>query len=273
MPKKKKKTAKKSKWLSGLQQSARTFFKVGMRIVPIALLSVLIYFGFVRVREALYADSALEIKQIQITPEGFVPAALKAEIDKKWIGKNIFTADVQDVSRLLTRDPAVLKAETVKQFPATLAVEITPRKPFARVTYVRGGTPAVLSEDGVVLEILDAKSGDEMLVLDAFETDWKKPEKGKWQAPKGLQASVEFYHLFQQHPLAAQEKITRMSLDYLGNLTITLNQGPEVKLGRHPVSLLRSLHKLDPFLDPVERPKIQYIDLQFEDVVVKKRTR
>ncbi len=273
MAKKKKKTGKRNHWTKGLQAAVSGGGRILARVLPIALLSVLIFLGFTRVRDALYADSALEVRQIQITPAGILPEALKTELDRRWLGRNIFSADVEAVSKFLTQDPAVLKAETVKKFPATLDVRITPRQPFAYVSYVRGGQSAVLSEDGVILELADAKTAGGKPTLDAFETKWKKPVKGIWMAPKGLENSVAFYHQFQQHPLAAQEEITRMSLDYLGNLTMTLGTGPEVKLGRYPLQLLRSLHKLDPFLDPAERAKIQYVDLQFKDVIVKKRTR
>ena len=275
MAKKKKKvnTAKRKAWVSGLQTAALTGARFIRWFLPIAILCALFFLGFSRVREALYADSALNVRQIKITPEGFIPAALKAELDKQWLGTNIFFADVHKISAFLVRDPSVLKADTVKKFPSTLDVQITPRHPFARVSYSKGGPSAILSEDGVVLSLLDAQSEFAGPFLDAFESKWKAPVKGKWQGPKGLEQAVAFYRQFQYHPLAATEKITRMNVDYLGNLTVTLGTGPEVKLGRHPVEFLNSLHKLDPILDPAERSKIQYVDLQFEDVIVKKRTR
>lgn len=271
--KKKKIIAKRSAWLAGAQTAAIVGGRIIARLLPIVVLSLLILFGFSRVRDALYADSALEVRQIYITPAGFLPAALKNELDKQWIGTNILSADVRKVSSFLTQDPAVLRADAVKKFPSTLEVQITPRLPFARVSFVKGGPSAVISEDGVVLTLLDVHSEFSGPTLDAFESEWKAPVKGKWQAPKGLEQAVAFYRQFQYHPLAASEKITHMSLDYLANLTITLGTGPDVKLGRHPVELLNSFHKLDPILDPAERSKIQYVDLQFADVIVKKRMR
>ncbi|MBP9866379.1 MAG: FtsQ-type POTRA domain-containing protein [Candidatus Omnitrophica bacterium] len=276
MAKKKKKvnSAKRKAWLSGLQTAALTGVRFMARLLPIAILSALFFLGFIRVRDALYADPSLDVRQIQITPAGFLPAALKTELDKQWLGTNIFSADVRKVSSFLTKDPAVLKADTVKKFPSTLNVQITPRLPFARVSYAKGGPSAVISEDGMVLSLMDAKSEFNGPYLDAFESEWKVPVKGKRQAPKGLEQAVAFYHQFQYHPLAATENITRINLDYLGNLTLTLGTGPEVKLGRKPVELLNLLHKLDPIMaDPAERSKVQYVDLQYEDVIVKKRTR
>jgi cell division septal protein FtsQ len=274
--KKKKKTSpakRKAAWVSGIQTAALTGARITARLLPIAVVSALVFFGFTRIREALYSDPALEVRQIQIIPAGFLPETLKKELDQKWLGTNIFSADVRKVSAFLTKDPAVLKADTVKKFPSTLQVQITPRRPFARVSFVKGGQAAVISEDGVILNLLDSKSQFEGPLLEAFESKLKVPVKGKHLAPKGLDQAVAFYHQFQYHPLAASEKITQMSLNYLGNLSITLGAGPEVKLGNKPVELLSLFHKLDPILDPAERSKIQYIDLQFEDVIVKKRTR
>jgi len=275
MAKKKKKvnTAKRKAWVSGVQTAALTGIRFILRLLPITILSTLLFFGFTRVRQALYADPALDVRQIQITPAGFLPAAVKSELDKQWLGTNIFSADVRKVSSFLTKDPSVLKAETVKKFPGTLDVQITPRLPFARLTLVKGGQAAVISEDGFVLSLMDAKSEFNGPSLDAFEAGVKIPVKGKHLALKGLEQAVAFYRQFQHHPLSASETITRLSLDYLGNLTFTLGTGPEVKLGRKPVELINRLHKLDPVLDPAERANIQYVDLQFEDVIVKKRTR
>ena len=275
MARKKKKVspAKRKALVSGVQIAALTGIRFIGRLLPVAILSALLFLGFMRVRDALYADSALEVRQIQITPSGFIPAALKAELDKQWLGTNIFSADVQKVSAFLIKDPTVLKADTVKKFPSTLDIQITPRVPFARVSFVKGGASAIISEDGVILGLLDTKSEFNGPTLDVFESEWKAPVKGKRLVPKGLEQAVAFYRQFQYHPLAETEKITHMSLDYLGNLTITLGTGPDLKLGRKPVELLNLFHKLDPILDPVERSKIQYVDLQFADVLVKKRTR
>lgn len=275
MAKKKKKVtpAKRKAWLTGVQTAVMMMVRVTGRLLPVAILSALFYLGFMRVRDALYADPSLDVRQIQVTPEGFLPAAVKTELDQQWIGTNIFAADVRKISAFLAKDPAILKADTVKKFPGTLNVQITPRLPFARITFAKGGQAAVISEDGFVLSLLGAKDEFKGPSLDAFESEWKVPVKGKQMAVKGLDQAVEFYRQFQYHPMAASESITRLSLDYLGNLTITLGAGPDVKLGRKPLEYLNSLHKLDPVLDPAERAKIQYVDLQFEDVIVKKRTR
>ena len=180
--KKKKGSATKRKVLvAGVQTAALTGGRFITWLLPIAILSALFLLGFSRVRDALYADPALNVRQIQITPAGFLPAALKTELDKQWLGTNIFFADVRKISSFLTQDPTVLKADAVKKFPSTLAVQITPRHPFARVSYVKGGPSAVISEDGVVLSLLEAKSEFNGPFLDAFESDWKVPVKGNWR--------------------------------------------------------------------------------------------
>ena len=272
MAKKKRKSAKRSKLAAGVQSAFGAAGRLLLKLVPAVVLGLLVLFGFFKVRDVLYADPALEIRQIRILPADALPLPLKAELEKQWLGRNIFSADVRQISRFLARDPNVFKAEAVKKFPSTLTVTITQRVPFARVRFTHDGATALISEDGMILDREeDEARAFEGPALDAFETSWKKPVRGALMAPKGFNQTVQFYQQFQHHPLAAHETLTRLSLDYLGDLTVTLGDGPDVKLGRRPVEMMKQLQKLDPFLDPAERPKIQYIDLQFEDVVVKRK--
>ncbi len=272
MARKKRKRVKHSRFLAGIQSVTGLMGRAILRLVPVVALGALIFIGFSKVRELLYADPALGIREIKVIPENILPASLKADLEKKWVGKNIFMADVKAVSRFLAKDPIVLRAETVKVFPSTLLIHLSQRTPFARIRFVRDGEAAIISEDGVILGV--EKTWDspfEGPSFEAFETRWKKPVQGVPMPPKGFTRAVEFYRQFKQHPLSSHETLTRMSLDYLGNLTVTLGTGPDVKVGRHPVDMLKSLQKLNPFLDPAERSRIQYVDLQFEDVIVKKK--
>ncbi len=273
MPKKKRKAGKRNKFVSGIRNGFGFAAKLFLRVVPVAVLVALLFLVFFKVRGVLYADPALDIREIRVSPANVLPPAVKTELERRWIGKNIFTADVRAVSRFLEQEPVVLKAETVKSFPAALAVRIAQRIPFALIRFASSGPSAVISEDGMVLggeEDAESFTGP---AFDAFETGWKKPVKGTRMTAKGFPQAVAFYQQFKHHPLAARETLTLLSLDYLGNLTVTLGEGPEVKLGRRPVEMLAQLQKLDPFLDPGERPKIQYVDLQFDDVIVKRRNK
>ena len=67
------------------------------------------------------------------------------------------------------------------------------------------------------------------------------------------------------------EVLTRIGIDHLGNVSIILGNGPQIRLGRRPMDSLKSLEKTIPLLKSEERSKIEYVDLQYDNVIVKRK--
>jgi len=76
---------------------------------------------------------------------------------------------------------------------------------------------------------------------------------------------------FRSHFLARSETIEKIRLDPLGNVSLFLAGGPELRFGRDPSKKLYALDSLTPLLKGPERNQIIYIELQYQDLVVKKR--
>jgi len=241
--------------------------------LPVLILAGLVYFGFGRVKQALVTDPLLNVRVLSISPADVLAPETKAALEKKWLGRNIFSVDLAQLSLEVMARPEVLRAEVVRILPGTLSIRAQKRLPFACLQTHTNGEGWLISEDGMILKKLTgplSASGECKIQLEAFAAS-KLPSPGHYFPVKGFERAVEFYRAFMRAPLAEREKISRLSLDYLGNLTFYLAGGPAVKVGSRPLDLLSQFYKLAPFLEPAERQGIEYIDLQFKDVVVKRR--
>jgi hypothetical protein len=107
------------------------------------------------------------------------------------------------------------------------------------------------------------------LTVEALDLGIVQPAVGKKVQIQGFEEAAQFTEEFQNHILARYENIKKLGLDHLGNVTITLGQGPAIRLGRRPREKWEALEKILPLLEGQEREKIDYIDLQFENVIIK----
>jgi hypothetical protein len=89
--------------------------------------------------------------------------------------------------------------------------------------------------------------------------------------PRGFQEALKFLEIFWAHEMSKRETVTKISLDRLGNVTVTLGSGPELRLGRRPEERMAALEKITPLLESGERSAVEYIDLQFDNVIVKRK--
>lgn len=240
------------------------------RLTPVLSLAAFFIFAFLGVREILYADPGLTIQRIRFLPEGGVqPAGLQERLEKEWLGKNILTIPLKEVAGRIQKDPAVLSTKIVRTLPSEITVTVKKREPVAAVQLAARSSYGIVAQDGMLLDVVNEKPA--FLTIEAYTAKADQLRKGTKLRIAGLEAALLFMDAYQKHPLAQNEKLNRMQLDHLGNLIITFERGTEVRLGRDPLSRLRYFNKLIPILEDGERAKITYIDLQFDQIIVKKK--
>ncbi len=169
----------------------------------------------------------------------------------------------------LEKNPAIQSAKILKQFPADIYVEIQKRIPVAFIRYRAGGSFGVISEDGVILNTVPEREVSGLIIeASGFGSD---PAVGQQVKPRVFYEAVKFLKAYQKQPLARFEPVTKLIIDAVGNVNAVLKQGPEVRLGRRPYDRLPAVEKIMPLLESESRKNIDYIDLQFDNVVVKQK--
>lgn len=267
-----KKTAKrkkKSSWapIFGLAGSAAGLV---LRAFPLLLVTGSFCGLFLGVRHLLYADPQLSVKEIVVSPAPALSTGRRQDLDTKLMGKNILKVDLKKIAAELQANPEIQSAKVERQMPSTLQIEVVSRKPVAFVQFVSSGLYGAVSEDGMILDTVKARDNS-LVVIEAYGMGLKEPQIGYQIRNRGFTEAVKFLHAFWDHPLSKREVLTRVSLDHLGQVSITLGAGPDIRLGRRASTRIPTLEKIMYLLEGGDRDKIQYIDLQFDNVIVKRK--
>lgn len=222
------------------------------------------------IRENLYADPGFLVQTVKIVPENSLSEEKVRELENLYLNQNLFKISPQKVAEVVEKDPKIREARVVREFPKTLRIEVYDRIPFAQIQFSSKGDWYSLSEDGVVLG-RDAGRNKNLLLVETLETAPLKPEWGTEVALPGFVRAVELVKTFPKLPLSRSETLERLRLDHLGNVNLLLSRGPELRFGREPMKKLQTLDSLAPLLKGPERNRIIYIDLQYQDLIVKKK--
>ena len=266
---------KRKKLGKNFGKAAKAFFADSVRFLlkalPLAAVVLLTGSAFVGVRQVLYQDSHLTLRSIAVEPMQALTEAQRKSLESRYLGKNILKVELARIAEDLEKDPRIKSADVFRRFPSTLRIEIRERIPVALVRFQPHGPAGLISEDGIVLDTFSKETFPAYPVIEVFQAGLKDPERGLRFRAKGFVEIVQFLKAYGNHPLAAREKITKIGLDRLGNVSVVLGEGPQIRLGRTPAARLEVFDKITPLLETEERKKIEYVDLQFGDVVIKRK--
>lgn len=244
--------------------------RVSLRVLP-AVLFILMATGiFVGAKQLLYADVHLRIKNITVEPAASLAIASRVTLEQKYLNKNLLTVDIKEIARGLEKNPEVLQAKVSRRLPNEVYIEVEKRQPAANVQFRPKGAFGLIAEDGVILDV-DSQPDPAYVLIEAYGMGFHEPQSGMQIKTRGFSDAIRFMKAFWNDPLARRETITRMQLDHLGNLSITLGAGPLIRLGRDPIARLPELAKMVHLLEAESRYQIEYVDLQFDHVIVKRK--
>lgn len=257
---------------SGLADLVSSLFDVLCRLF-VPLLAVGLGAGlFFFVGKTLLKDTTLTVRQITVEPSDSLSVAARAELENRLLGKSILKIDLLSIARGMEQNPEIRRARITRRMPSTLKVDIETRKPMAYILTAPQGPYGLISEDGMILDVM-AKPSASLLVVEAFDLGVHKPRPGYQIRNKDFLKAMRFLKAFSAHPFSRQETVTKIRIDPSGNVSVTLGDGPEIRLGRDPVDRLKMLEASRYVLERPDRNLLEYIDLQFENMVVKKRNK
>lgn len=265
---------KRKKNSSGGFASFGKLFGQSFRVLLKSLPMLLVIFAggafFMGVRSALYADYNLTVQKITVDPAQALSNLQRERLDSQILGKNILSTDLKLIAQNLEKDASIQNVKVSRRLPSEIFIEVQKRKPLAFIRFAVTQTYGVISEDGMILDAVEPQAATG-LIIEAPAIGVQRPSIGQKLQYRGFHEAVKFLNAYQQHPLSSQEPVTRILLDHLGNVNIILKEGPEIRLGRSPSQRVASFHKILPLLEGEMRKKIAYIDLQYDDVVVKQK--
>ena len=269
MGRKSRRSKKNGFW--GLIGKFFSFLVIGLlKLIPVGLIAAAFLFGVFGVKKILCADTHLQVRAIRVVPAGTLSAQSVKILEDKIIGKNIFSLDLKRIASQIELGPGAQSVRVVRELPATLRIDIKKRKPVANVLFREGGHYGVAAEDGMIIAT-SATPDPAWVVMEDFSESYTKPSIGARINNKGFFEALRFLDAFNGHELARKEKVTRIELDAYGNVTVRLGEGPDFQLGRQPSEKLSMLTKAMYLFENEPRETVEYMDLQFDRVAMKRK--
>lgn len=270
MGKKKFKKGKKGWFFSSLGAIFRGVGWLLWKLLPFVVIAgILVYAGFV-LKKGLCEDHWLRVQEIRVVPPDVLSPQSISILEGKILGKNILLLDLKKIASTIELGPGAQSVRVVREMPATIRIEIQKRKPIANVQLKAGGPYAIAAEDGFIIESRPALDPAWILIED-FSEPFKEPRIGARLQNKGFAEALRFMKNFRKHELARRETVTRISLDPNGYVTVRLGEGPDFKLGRKASESINSLTSAIYLLKTEPRENIEYMDLQYDRVAVKRK--
>lgn len=241
-----------------------------LKAMPLFIFGAIGFVIFWTIRGNLYADPGFLVQRLEVVPEeSFSPEKLQ-ELERLYLKQNLFKISPREVAKTLGQDPQIQNTFVIRKFPATLRIEVKERRPFAQIQFSPQGAYYWIAEDGIILgkDPLRQKS---IYLVEVFDTKVTQPKIGRPASLSGFSEAVALTKVFAAHPLARRETLERIRLDDSGNVTLVLTKGPELRFGLNPLKRISALDSLPPLLKGPDRDRLIYIDLQYQDLVVRKK--
>ena len=271
MAKKKFRKGKKGGFFSGVGVIFNGIIWLLWKLLPVAVIAgVLVYSGFV-IKKTLCEDRWLRVQEIRVVPPDVLSPQSIRTLEDKILGKNILMLDLHKIAGTIELGPGAQSVQVVREMPSTIRIEIQKRRPIANVQLRPGGSYAIVADDGYIIENRPALDPAWILIED-FSEPFKEPRIGARLQNKGFAEALHFMKAFRKHELARQETVTRITLDPYGIVTIRLGEGPDFQLGRRASERLSFLTKAVYLFKTEPRENIEYMDLQYDRVAVKRKS-
>ena len=271
MSKKKFKKGKKGglfAWIGAIFRGIGWFF---LKLLPLAVLAgLLVYAGFI-VKKGLCEDRWLKVQEIRVVPPDVLSAPSIRTLEDKILGRNILMLDLKKIAGTIELGPGAQSVRVVREMPSTIRVEIQKRRPIANVQLRPGGPYAIVADDGFIIESRP-EIDPAWILMEDFSEPVKEPRVGMRLQNKGFAEALRFMKAFKRHELARRENMTRIALDPYGNVTVRLGEGPDFQMGRKASERLSFLTKAVYLFKNEPRENIEYMDLQYDRVAVKRKS-
>jgi cell division septal protein FtsQ len=256
------------KWFKKAMARFRILF---WKLLPWGLAFGLIGFFSLNIRQMLHADPYFQVEMIKVFPSRIITESEHQFLESETRGKSLFDIDLKEISKRLERNPKVKRAEVVRSLPKQLSIFIATRSPFIQIQLKEGGPYYLVASDQLVLSAQKSPR-PELTILEDFETTKKSYSVGSLYENKDFYLLFDLLETLRTDSLLAKQNISKVSMNQLGNVTLVLQDGIELKAGRE-LNLSESVKAvLNSLLNSETRNQILYIDLRYRDMIVKKKS-
>lgn len=268
---KKNKKRKKGGFLSWVGALFQGIVRLLWKLLPVAVIGGLLFYGGLIVKKTLSKDRWLAVQEIRVVPPDVLSPQSIRMLEEKILGKNILMLNLEKIASTIELGPGAQSVRVVREMPGTVRIVIQKRRPIANVQMRPGSSYAIVAEDGFIIEVRP-ESDPAWILIEDFSENLKEPRVGVRLQNKGFEEALRFMKAYRKHELSRRETVTRISLDTYGNVTVRLGEGPDFQMGRKASERLSFLAKAVYLFKTEPRENIEYMDLQYDRVAVKRKS-
>ncbi len=246
-------------------------FRAILKCLPLAILTFSVFFVFVGVRQMLHADPYFQVEKITVIPGGILTRSELQFLESKSRGMSLMDINLRDVSTTLEKNPKVLRAEVVRVLPKQLSIYLTPRLPYIQIQTVPSGPCYLVSRDQLILEKMKSATPHVLLVED-FNSVKKNYSVGTFYQNNNYNFLLDLVETLRNTSPFKQETISKIVIDQIGNCSVLLKDGLELKVGKKFKLTDGAQLVLSSLLKSKDRKDILYLDLRYRDIIVKKKS-
>ena len=260
------------KWnLKWFRKSGAHFFKLSFKILPLIVIAGSVSFVSFGVKQMLQADPYFQVERVTVFPSGILTQSEYQFLEHETRSRSLVEVDLGKISKNLERNPKIKRAEVVRTLPNQLNVLLTMRLPFIQIQFKPNGSFYTVSSDQLVLSNSGSPKPD-LVVLQDFGAEKKIYSVGTLYQNKYFYRLPSVLDFIRTNSILSSETISQMSMDQLGNITLFLKDGLELRFSNEIGLSDAKRAVLSSLLKSNERNQILYIDLRYQDIIVKKRS-
>ena len=271
MARRRRRKTKKSISLSTMFGGLSSFFSFLFYKSAYLILAGVLLFLFMGMRNYCCSSDAFILNTINFTKTSYLTRDLLIKESGITFGENVFSLDIERASKQIEKMPRVKSAVIVRRLPDTLEFNIVERKEFAQIKVPMRNKFYLIDRDGMVLDPVLSEERDNLVTIETKFTNKSYLEPGKRFYSPAIEKAFQLIEVCSAENVLTNEKVSQISIDTGDNITLILSDGINIKLGANPSSCLKKLESLDDVLSGAMRESIEYIDLRFKDLIVRKK--
>ncbi len=201
-------------------------------------------------------SSVFSVKEIRVSgTKQLSPQEVVALADLKK-GVNIFKTNLIKAKERIAVHPLVKQVEISREFPATIVIEITERKPIGLIP--DRGWFVVVSEDGAYLARVNNLSSINLPIITGVKTGSSGP--GQKIADERLKTALDY---LKATPLNIRAAVSEINVSDLNNIRMFTIDKAEVRFG-DSARINEKIQLYQEVISQNYQSRIQYIDISYK---------
>jgi cell division septal protein FtsQ len=256
----------------GIKKINFSFKSVLQQGLPLVVLLVMTGFGIFWVHQSLEAARIMELKGVRLVGLKQLTASEVIKMTGIKKGVDLFNLKLDEVSEPLLAHPRIRSVSVKKIYPNDLEISLIERKPVVQIFVPQTKSYHLIDEEGVLLPDTGSEPFDNYFVYSDEEVKMIPEKVGKMYGSHYLEILLAAQSQIQSELDISGETIHKIYVDRLGFWSFITNDEIEFRIG-DDFSNLQKMESVKPLLKEGVRDKVSYMDLRFQDVIVKNKSK